>query len=93
MLDVVELSLGGEPETAMEERAMSARLISVEWHPTHKITAKRKGQLAGEHTAVALQSILADLEGILAVLVGDAAGTAHWSGCLWLGVGGCGTRR
>jgi hypothetical protein len=29
MLDVNVLSLGGEPEIAMEEQAISARLISV----------------------------------------------------------------
>ena len=42
MLDVMALSLGGEPETAMEERAMSARLISVGWHQSREIAAKPK---------------------------------------------------
>ena len=58
--------------------------------------ANQKWHLAGEHTTIALQSIRPNLEGILTVLVGDAAGTAHWSGLFGLGVqdvGRCGTRR
>jgi len=38
--------------------------------------------------AVALQSILADFESVLAVLVGDAARTTHDSKFLWRGLGG-----
>ena len=43
-----------------------------------------------EHTAVAPQSVLADFEGVLAVLIGDAARTTHNSGYLFSGLGDCG---
>jgi hypothetical protein len=88
MLDVIVFSLGGEPETATEERAMSERSISLEWRHHHRIN---EGGLVEEHTAVALQSILADFESVLAVLFGDAARTTHNnSRLLWRGLGGCG---
>jgi hypothetical protein len=87
MLDVMAFSLVGEPQTATEERAMSERSISLEWRHHHRIN---KGGLVKEHTAVALQSVLADFERVLAVLVGDAARTTHNSGYLWRGLGGCG---
>jgi hypothetical protein len=43
MLDVMALSFGGEPETAMEERAMSARLISVGWHQSWGCSKTKTG--------------------------------------------------
>jgi hypothetical protein len=87
MLDVMVLSLVGEPQTATEERAISERSISLEWRHHHRIN---EGRLVKEHTAVAPQSILADFEGVLAVLVGNAARTTHNSGYLWSRLGGCG---
>jgi hypothetical protein len=84
MLDVMAFSLVGELETATEERAMSDRSMSLEWRHQHRIN---EGRLVEEHTAVALQSILADFESVLAVLVGDAARTTH-NRYLWRGLGG-----
>ena len=86
MLDVMAFSLVGEQETATEERAMSERSISLNWRHHHI----DEGGLVEEHTAVALQSILANFKSVLAVLVGDAARTAHHSRVLWRGLGGCG---
>ena len=83
-------SLGGEPETAAEERAISARLISVNWIPWSE--DKFMNEKGRRHATVALQSVLADLDSILAVFFGDAARTTHRSRLLWLGFGGCGTR-
>jgi hypothetical protein len=88
MLDVIAFSLGGEPETATEERAMSERSMSLKWRHHHRIN---EWDLVEEHTAVALQSILANFESVLAVLLGDAARTTHNSSrFLWRGLGGCG---
>src|SRR6267154_3178294 len=87
MLDVIAFSLVGEPDTATEERAMSERSISLEWRHNHRIN---RGGLVEEHTAVAFQSVLADFESVLAVLIGDAARTTYNSRYLWRGLGGCG---
>ena len=82
------LSLGGEQETATEERAMSERLISFGMASSSKRI--NEGGLVEEHTAVALQSILADFKSVLAVLLGDAAHTTHNRRILWRGLGVCG---
>jgi hypothetical protein len=78
-----------EPETATEERAISTRSIPLKWR--HHRTDK--GGLVEEHTAVALESILANFDGILTVLVSDAARTTHCGGFIWLEFGGYGGKK
>jgi len=78
------LSFGGELETATEERAISTRSISFE---NNVRTGQDKRDVPGVRTAVALQSVLADLDGILTVLVCDAARTAHGCWLVWLEFG------
>lgn len=49
---------------------------------------RQKGGFVEEHTAIDLQSILANFDGILTVLISNTARTTHCSGFLWE-VGGC----
>jgi hypothetical protein len=51
-----------------------------------------KGGLIEEHTAVVLERVLANFDGVLTVFIGDAARTTDSSGFLWLEIRRCGEK-
>lgn len=65
---------------------MSARSIPFEWRHYRTV----KGGLIEEHTAVVLERVLANFDGVLTVFIGDAARTTDSSGLLWLELRRCG---